>query len=195
VADRRSALRECRRAGLYGASPAAGPGILLREIAPISAVQVAAFDEEKAATALTAVVGVAAPRRRNTAVVAGDTALLWTGPARWMVVEPETRDLGALLAERLPPDVAAPTDLSHARTALRIEGWAVRTLLSKLATLDFDPTAFPPGGTAQTVMGQIGLLLHCRAVASFDLFVYRGFAVAAWETITDAALEFGCRVD
>ena len=145
--------------------------------------------------ALEATVGFAPPRRRNTAAVAGETAILWTGPARWMVIEREIRDLATLLAEQIAPDIAAVTDLSHARTAIRIEGHAVRTLLSKLATLDFDPGNFPAGAAAQTLMGQIGLLLHCRAVASFDLFVYRGFAVAAWETILDAALEFGCRVD
>lgn len=192
--ERRSPLVECRRPGLHGASPAGGPGIEIGEIAPLSAVQVAAFDEEKAAAALGAAIGIAAPRQQNSTAVDGETAVLWTSPARWLVVEREKRDLGELLARHCTPEIAAVTDLSHARTAIRIEGRAVRTLLSKLCTLDLDRAAFPQGCSAQTVMGHIGILLHCRAEACFDLFVYRGFAVSAWETIVDAALEFGCQI-
>ena len=192
--ERRSPLVECRKPGLFGAGPSEGPGIAIGEIAPLSAVQIAAFDEEKAAAALAAAIGISAPRRRNSAVAAGETVVLWTGPARWMAVEPEGRDLAELLARHCAAEIAAVTDLSHARTAIRIEGRAVRTLLSKLCTLDLDPAAFPQGGAAQTAMGHIGILLHCRAETSFDLFVYRGFAVSAWETIVDAALEFGCQI-
>src|SRR5262249_15442287 len=110
------------------------------------------------------------------------------------VVEPESRDLASLLAQGCPGDVAAVTDLSHARTALRVEGPKVRVLLAKLCTLDVDPLAFPPGTCAQSQFGQVGVLLYCRAENGFDILVLRGFAVSAWETITDAALELGCRV-
>ena len=192
--ERRSPLIDCRRPGLHGASPAEGPGIEIGEIAPLSVVQVAAFDGEKAAAALGAAIGIAAPPQRNSAAAAGETAVLWTGPERWMVVEPETRDLGELLARHCAPEIAAVTDQGHARTAIRIGGRAARSLLSKLCTLDLDPLAFPQGSSAQTVMGHIGILLHCRAETSFDLFVYRGYAVSAWETIVDAALEFGCQI-
>jgi len=194
VPERRSPLTECRKPGLHGATPAEGPGIAIRESAPLSAVQVAAFDEEKTAAALVAAIGIAPPRAQNTVTVAGETRILWIGPARWMVVERETRGLAELLARHCPPEIAAVTDLGHARTAISIEGRAVRSLLSKLCTLDVDPAAFPVGSSAQMLMGQIGILLHCRAKAAFDLFVYRGFAASAWETILDAALEFGCEV-
>ena len=192
--ERRSALLECRKPGLYGATGTHEPAIELRELAPISAVQVAAFDEEKVAAAIAAAVGTAPPRRRNLVASVGETRILWTGPARWLVLEPESRDLRRLLAAQCPVEIAAITDLSHARTAIGIEGPAVRILLSKLCTLDFDARAFPPGACAQTQLGQIGALLHCRAENAFDVLVFRGFAVSCWEMIADAALEFGCRV-
>lgn len=194
MAERRSALSECLKPGLHGAAGAAGPGIEIREMRPLTVVQVAAFDVERAAPAVGAALGVAALPGPNRVSTAGDSAVLWTAPGRWMVVEPESRDLASLLARHCPGDVAAITDLSHARTALRVEGPQVRVLLAKLCTLDVDPAAVPPGNCAQTQFGQIGVLLYCRAEHGFDLLVFRGFAVSAWETIIDAALEFGCRV-
>jgi sarcosine oxidase subunit gamma len=109
-------------------------------------------------------------------------------------MEAESRDLASLLTGHCSGGVAAITDLSHARTALRVEGPKVRDLLAKLSTLDVDPTVFPAGSCAQTQFGQIGVLLYCVAHDGFNIFVPRGFAVSAWETILDAALEFGCRV-
>jgi heterotetrameric sarcosine oxidase gamma subunit len=194
MAERRSALAECLKPGLYGAAEPGGPGIEIRELRPLAVAQVAAFDAERAAAAIGATLGAPAPPGCNGVAVAADSTVFWTGPGRWLAVEPETRDLAALLARHCPGEVAAITDLSHARTALRTGGPQVRALLAKLCTLDLDPAAFPPGSCAQTQFGQIGVLLYCRERDGFDIFMFRGFAVAAWETIIDAALEFGCRV-
>ena len=194
MAEHRSALAECLKPGVYGAAAPGGPGIAIRELRPLAVVQVAAFDTERASAAVGAALGVPAPPGRNAVATVGDSAVLWTGPGRWLVIEPESRELASLLAQHCPGDVAAITDLSHARTALRIEGPQVRGLLAKLCTLDLDPQAFPPGTCAQTQFGQIGVLLYCRTDDGFDIFVLRGFAVSAWETLIDAALEFGCRV-
>lgn len=194
MAERRSPLAESLKPGLYGAAEPAGPGIEIRELRPLTLVQVAAFDAERAAAALGAALGAPALPGRNGVAIVGDSALLWTGPGRWLVIEAESRDLASLLGQHCPGDVAAITDLSHARTGLRVDGPQVRALLAKLCTLDVDPAGFPPETCAQTQFGQIGVLLYCREEDGFDVYVYRGFAVSAWETIIDAALEFGCRV-
>ena len=194
MAERRSALVECRKPGAYGAAVPAGTGVTIQEIRPLSAVQVAGFDGERAAAAIAAATGAPAPLARNGVGTAGETRVLWTGPSRWLVIEPESRDLAGLLARHCGVEAGAVTDLSHARTALRLEGQAVRSVLAKLCTLDVEADGFPPGSCAQTLFGQIGVLLHCRTPDCFDILMYRGFAVSAWETISDAALEFGCRV-
>jgi sarcosine oxidase subunit gamma len=194
MAERRSALADSLKPGTYGALEPAGPGIEIRELRPLAAVQVAAFDPERAASAVGAALAAPAPSGRNAVATAGESTVLWTGPGRWLVIEPESRDLAALLAQHCPGDVAAVTDLGHARTALRVEGPKVRVLLAKLCTLDFDPAVFPPGTCAQTQFGHVGILLYCRVHDGFDVFMPRSFAVSAWETIVDAALEFGCRV-
>ena len=194
MAERRSALAETLKPGVYGAAGSGGPGVEIRELRSMTVVQVAAFDAERAAAAIGTVLGVPGPAGRNGVATAGDSTVLSTGPGRWLVVEPESRDLASLLAHACPGDVGAITDLSHARTALRVEGPQVPVLLAKLCTLDVDPAAFPPGTGAQTQFGQVGVLLYCRAADGFDILMPRGFAVSAWETIVDAALEFGCRV-
>ncbi|MGH7126553.1 MAG: sarcosine oxidase subunit gamma [Stellaceae bacterium] len=194
MAERQSALTGLLTPGVFGAAGPAGPGVEIREWKPLTAVQVAAFDPERAACSIGTALGVPAPAGRNGVATAGDSTIFWTGPGRWLVVEPESRDLASLLAGHCPGDVAAVTDLSHARTTLRAERPKVRDLLAKLCTLDLDPAVFPPGTCAQTQLGQIAVLLYCRVEDGFDIFLPRSFAASAWESIIDAALEFGCRV-
>ncbi|HLY53842.1 MAG TPA: sarcosine oxidase subunit gamma family protein [Steroidobacteraceae bacterium] len=193
MAERRSALAEVLKPGVYGAA-GPGPGIEIAELRALAAVQVAAFDAGRAAAAIGTTLGTPAPSSRNGVATAGQATVLWTGPGRWLVVEPESRALASLLSLDCPGDVAAITDLGQARTGLRVEGSKVRDLLAKLCSLDLDAVAFPPGTCAQTQFGHIGVLLYCRAHDGFDVFVPRSFAVSAWESILDAALEFGCRV-
>ena len=192
--ERRSALVECLRPGLYGAVAAGSPDLAIGEVTDLAMVQVAAIDAAQAWAALAPAIGTSAPLARHGVASSGLTRVLWTGPGRWLVCEPESRDLVSLIAERCTPEIAAITDLSHARTVFRMEGNAARSVLAKLCTLDFDPPAFPADTCAQTQLGQVGALLDCRAGDTFDIAVYRGFAVSAWEMVTDAALEFGYQV-
>lgn len=194
MAERRSALAEALKPGVYGAAGPSGPGIEIRELGPLAFVQVAAFDAERAAAAIGAALGQPAPSARNGVSTAGAAVVLWIGPGRWLVIEPESRDLASLLGQHCPGDVGTVTDLGHARTALRVEGPKVRDLLAKLSILDVDPAVFPPGTCAQTQFGQVGVLLYCRLRDGFDLFLPRSFAVSVLEAVMDAALEFGCRV-
>jgi len=194
MAERQSALAEVLKPGVYGATGLAGPGVEIRELKPLTVVQVAAFDAERAASAIGAALGAPAPAGRNEVATAGDSTILWIGPGRWLVVEPESRDLASLLGHHCSGDVAAITDLGHGRTALRAEGPKVRDLLAKLCTLDVDPAVFPPRTCAQTQLGQTGVLLYCRVQDGFDIFLPRSFAVSAWESTIDSALEFGCRI-
>jgi len=194
MAERHSALADALKPGVYGDAGAAGAGIEIRELKPLAVVQVAAFDPDRAAGAIGATLGAPAPSSRNGVATAGQATVLWTGPGRWLVIEPESRDLASMLAHDCPGDVAAITDLGHARTVLRVEGPKVRDLLAKLCTLDLDSAVFPPGSCAQTQFGHVGVLLYCRVQDGFDVFLPRSFAVSAWESMIDAALEFGCRV-
>ena len=62
-------------------------------------------------------------------------------------------------------------------TAARCCAWPGRaraTVLAKGCRLDLHPRAFTPGMCAQTVIAQIGVLLHqCDEVPTYDLYVLR----------------------
>lgn len=116
------------------------------------------------------------------------------GPGRWLLVAPRSQDLPARLAGRIPPDVAAITDLSHARAVVRVSGPDTRRMLAKMCPLDLDASVFTAGRCALTVLGQAGVLLAAVSDEVIDVFLSRSYAVSAWESLTDAAAEYGYSV-
>jgi heterotetrameric sarcosine oxidase gamma subunit len=195
---RRSALAAVLHAGDFGTVPASGPGILLAECRGLAMVQLAADAAAYAAAAarIEALLGLALPHQPNRAVKAGAYAALWTGPGRVLLVAAETLHLAeALRQARLGVDVAV-TDLSHAKSVIRLSGPRVRDLLAKGCGLDFHARAFAPGSAVQSSYAQINVLLVALEDApSVDLYVARGFAVSLWEHLLEGALEYGCRVE
>jgi sarcosine oxidase subunit gamma len=61
--------------------------------------------------------------------------------------------------------------------------------------IDFYPEAFPPMKVAQSAIHEVGVIVRRLSADSFDLYVYRGFALSFWEWLTEAAAETGYRVD
>lgn len=190
---RRSALAGTIDAGEHGAKEFRGPGVEISERHYFSMVQIEARAEETpamlhaAATAL----GLRPTEAFNTSVGDGRPRILWTGPNRWLVVEPETRDLDALLQGALGSTGAAVVDLSHARASLRLSGRSARHVLMKAGPLDWHPSAFTPGMCAQTAMFHVSALIDCRDEFIFDLYVARGFAVSFLESVIQASAEYG----
>jgi sarcosine oxidase subunit gamma len=141
-------------------------------------------------------VGVAPDPVANRSATHGATTILWLGPGRWLVVEPERRDLEALLRTALAGTSAAVTDFGNGRTTLRIAGTRCRELLAKGSAIDFHPRAFPVGACAQGLLGHVGALFHAVDDApSFDLHVARSYAQTVWEWLREAAAEYGYRVE
>jgi sarcosine oxidase subunit gamma len=86
----------------------------------------------------------------------------------------------------------ALTDLSHARTLLRLSGPASRSVLAKLCRIDLHPRALPPGRIAQTPLGQVAALIHLvDDTPSFDLYLPRSLAHSATLSLLEAATELG----
>ena len=190
---RRSALAGVIEPGLHGRTDFRGPGITLRERHPLSLVEIAASSgeiAERMCGRAADILGTRPAGEPNTATGTGRPRILWTGPWRWLVAEPESRDLTALLA----PADGASRDLSHARTVLRLGGRDVRRLLMKGAPLDWHPSAFAPGSCAQTAMFHQSVLIDCRRPEVFDLYVARGFARDFLERVIEAGAEYGVQV-
>ena len=62
--------------------------------------------------------------------------------------------------------------------------------------LDVHPRAFPAGTCAQTLLGQVGVLLHCLDAdeSHFEITVLRSFAEYLWAWLEDGAEEYGLAV-
>ncbi|MEQ8332991.1 sarcosine oxidase subunit gamma family protein [Nisaea sp.] len=196
ILARRSALAGSLQPGDHGANRFDGPGIHLTERTPFSVVQLEARADAIPALseALEAATGTAPSLTPNQSAGTGRPRILATGTGRWLVVEPEHRDLAAHLRGTLP-DTVAVTDLGHARTVLRLSGRDARTLLAKGCSIDMHPSAFLTDTSRMTGLFHAACLIDCRSAEPvFDIYVHRSYAVHLFEALLDGALEYGCRV-
>jgi heterotetrameric sarcosine oxidase gamma subunit len=191
----RAPLRQSALGALLAPRPAGQDraAIRLHERESLLIQQIAAWraaDLAPLRTALAERLGIALPDGRDGARAGGRVALP-IAPRRWWLVEHQERaaeaDLGAVITSR-----AALTDLSHARTVLRLGGPAGRSVLAKLCRIDLHARALPPGRVAQTALGQVPALIHAQDdEPSFDLYLPRSLAASAVASLIDAAEEFG----
>ncbi|MEO3430395.1 sarcosine oxidase subunit gamma family protein [Pelagibius sp. CAU 1746] len=176
--------------------PTGEAGVTLTERKLISLVQVAAWPEtaEQVEGIIASLVGCAPPQGPSGSSGGAGGAILALSPGRWLVESSDPR-LAQQLCGQIPPALGAVTDLSHARIAIRIAGPKAAWVLAKGFALDLHPEAFPPLKVAQSAAHEMGVILRRLGTESFDLYVYRGFALSFWEWLTEAAAETGYRVD
>lgn len=188
-----SPLRGHNEARVAGAGE---PGVTLTERKLVSLVQVAAWPEtaDQVTDIVASLISCAPPQGPGGSSGDGAGAILAIAPGRLLVESRDSR-LATRLAEQIGPELGAVTDLSHARIAIRIDGPKAAWILSKGMAIDFHPAAFPPMKVAQSAIHEVGVIVRRLSPESFDLYVYRGFALSFWEWLTEAAAETGYRVD
>ena len=189
---RRSALEGHYRIGRFGALPEDGPGVVLSEYRPRSMAQLNGAPEPGT---LAEVLG--APRADvapNRAFHAGAARYAWNGPGRWLAESAEWRpgELIERIEAALRPHGASTTDLSHARTVLRVSGTAAADLLAKLCPIDVE--AMRTGDSAMTLAGPFNVQVVKTGDEAFRLYVFRSFGLATWEMLRDEAAEFGAEI-
>jgi heterotetrameric sarcosine oxidase gamma subunit len=176
--DNRSALLGHLRAGNFPAGEQT-PGVTLAERWPLAILQIDRLP------------GGPADRPAATQMP-GVPPLLQVGPQRWLVVDhrDHLESLTASLATSLEGFVV--TDLSQARTVLRIGGGQARDVLAKGCALDLHPGVFPVGScTATSVVGLAAVLVAVDDAPTYDLHVARTYGQYVWEWICEAAAEYG----
>lgn len=111
----------------------------------------------------------------------GDDALvMWNGPGMWLF-ESEFRPSGETLEslrELFQSTDATVTDLSSARTIVRVSGASRRNLLKKGCPADID--AMADGDVVTSLIGHLTATIHCRA-EYFDVYVLQSFGEDFWE--------------
>lgn len=172
-------------------------GVTLAERTGLEIVQVAAWPDSHCDTVriLADTLGAAPPEHAGAVTMRGETSLLAVAPSRWLIVRPAESArggpaLGAQIAAALSPDTAAALELSASRRIFIVSGPRSRDLLAKYLPLDLYGPGLAAGHCAQSAMGHIGVLVHARSDAAFELYVTRSLAQHFWEILLDASLEF-----
>ncbi len=197
MTERVSALAAIYETGTFGNDVDGGPSVTLHERRPLSIVHIAGNSDDQAfAGGVGKACGCALPIEPGTIATAGELSLIWLAPTRWLAVSP---DQGPGILEAALRDACGESgaiiDVSHGRTVIRLSGAHARMVMMKGAPLDFHKSSFTPGRAAQSAISQCGTLITCPAEDTFDVYVFRGFGQHMWEWLTDAAGEFGYKVE
>lgn len=92
----------------------------------------------------------------------------WLGPGEWLLADPD--DLGDTVARLTQSLGDRPYSLTAvAAASLTLAGPEAGAVLARGCPLDL--RQLPPGHCARTLLGQVGVLLHRRAVHEYDLHV------------------------
>ena len=138
--------------------------------------------------------GADLPTDANTWVPADSGRAVWLGPDEWLLsstTEPP-EELEARVRAAVLPLGGSATDVSAQRIGLRLTGARVRDVLAKGCSIDLHPRVFGRGRSAQTMLGQAGVVLLALSDAGDDyvLLVRSSFAGYLADWLLDAALEF-----
>lgn len=194
MVEQLSPLGAAWKPGTHG-NMAEGAGVRLREMRPGSIVEAAAWpgQEEALAAAITSATGLALSAAPQSGAVADGKSGFGIGPGKFLIVD---RAEGAAETLRQAVGIATGTvcDLSHGRTAIRIEGPKAEWVLAKLFALDFPAAAFPVGEGRATVHHDIFCAIQRIGEDGFDLYVFRSFARSFWTMLCHAAAETGYEV-
>jgi len=120
---------------------------------------------------------LAPPTLANSALVHGESVVLWVGPRRWLISAPLSREAELQqLAERAPDEVEISVILiSDYYSRFDLDGRQVRDVLAQATPLDLRPAVFGPGTASFSEFFGIGALLYCTAATSCRVYVERSY--------------------
>lgn len=171
----------------------AGVNVTPREGLCVVSIQARRGGEAAIASLVKARYGLDLPMKPRV-VQSGTHAFVWAGPGQWLLVAEQAESLAEL------QELAAVSNQSDGRAALRLSGLHVCDMLAKGCMIDLHPSAFPSGATAMTSIAHIGVHLWRLDLqppdggAAFDILIARSMAGSFWSWASASAAEFGCRV-
>jgi sarcosine oxidase subunit gamma len=119
---------------------------------------------------------------------AGPRSAFWLGPDEWLLLaEDSDPALGASLEAALAHVPHALIDVSHRQGALEVSGPGATRLLNAGVILDLDPSAFPVGMVARTLLTKAEIVLWRRAPDLFRVEFSRSFGPYVTAILAQAA--------
>jgi sarcosine oxidase, subunit gamma len=172
---------------LDDASLPSGPQLALAE-APLADRFIFRGDEE-ARAACSASFGAELPKKLGSAGEGDDRAALWLGPDEWLLI------VGGVDAEMFPVETEQAlgsepyslVDVSHRQIGLTVSGPVSPRALSAGCPLDLHPSAFPVGMATRTIFDKAEIVLWRRDAETFQVEVWRSFALYLVAALTEAA--------
>ena len=138
--------------------------------------------------------GVDLPTIANTWIPTDGGRGVWLGPDEWLLSSTtETpEEFEARVRAAVLPLGGSATDVSAQRIGLRLTGARARDVLAKGCSIDLHPRVFGRGSSAQTMLGQAGVVLMALSDVGDDyvVLVRSSFAGYLADWLLDAALEF-----
>ena len=104
------------------------------------------------------------------------TTLVGTAPGMWLAIAEDGRPGWVEQLSEALAGAASVSDQSSGYLVLRISGDGAQALLQKGAFIDLDPSVFPAGSAAVTVIAHIGVILwKVDDAPTFDVALFRSF--------------------
>jgi len=139
------------------------------------------------ASVVESALGIPLPRLPRSSAAAGELSVLWLSVDQWLVQCPRrlASDLARRLKEALAGVPSLVADMSDARTIIRLQGDGVREMIMKGAPVDLTAPEFKQGSVRRLRFGELAAMVHMVGETPdvVDLFVFRSYAVFAWEWI------------
>ena len=118
-----------------------------------------------------------------------DLTIMWNGPGMWMIEsqDHQPQQLISELRNKVEDCGATVTDLSSARTIIRVSGSKAREFLMKGCPVDVEK--MEDWGVYSSLVGHFTVLIHCFE-NQFDLYVYQTFGKDFWNWCWHNSREF-----
>lgn len=127
------------------------------------------------------------------ASVTKDYRAIPVSPAQWLIVSSRqgVKDFAGSIKTKLKRN-GYISQQSDARVIFSLSGSKAKELMQKGCRLDLHPSATPSNWCAQTVMAQVGTILHkVDDAPTFDVFVYSGYAEDFAQWLLHTGLQLG----
>lgn len=186
----RSALAGVAMPGHHGAAGRAGATLTELVGLSLGAITVRGGQTKSLSAAIEREFGVPLPMRPGRATQ-DSVAFVWSCCDQWLAVGAPADNLVQRLIS-CAGALGSVTDLTGARTLLRISGPRARDGLMKVVPIDLDESAFTAESAAVTVAAHIPVQLwQIDASPSYEIACPRSYGASLWTAMTLSFAEYG----